>query len=183
MTLGMPAIADPLKSEAFERERKKAEEKKEEEKQAEQAQKISPEELKQKVSDWAEKQFETLPNNIKKKMNTATVVYDEKTGKCYYGRNGAPYELGYVKNPKLFGENGILPKESLNGYRVGNCAEVDAVNQALNNGANLKDLHMTTIHTTKSSFGKGKEACENCTEAFKGKIKQNYTGWKGDKNE
>ncbi len=138
---------------------------------------------KQRVKDWVKKQFETLPNNIKKKMNTATVVYDEKTGKYYYGRNGAPYEAGYVKNPKLFGKNGILPKESLNGYRVGNCAEVDAINQALNAGANLKDLHMTTIHTTKSSFGKAKEACENCKEAFKDRIKQNYTGWKGDKKE
>ena len=138
---------------------------------------------KQRVKDWAMKQFDTLPNNIKKKMNTATVVYDEKTGKYYYGRNGAPYEDGYVKNPKLFGKNGILPKESLNGYRVGNCAEGDAINQALNAGANLRDLHMTTIHTTKNSFGKGKEACENCKQAFKGRIKQNYTGWKGDKKE
>ena len=135
---------------------------------------------KQRVKDWAKKQFETLPNNIKKKMNTATVVYDEKTGKYYFGRNGATYEAGYEKNPKLFGKNGILPKKSLNQYKVGNCSEVDAINQALNAGANLKDLHMTTIHTTKSSFGKNKEACENCKEAFKGKIKQNYTGWKGD---
>ncbi len=135
---------------------------------------------KQRVKDWAKKQFKTLPNNIKKKMNTATVVYDEKTGKYYYGRNGATYEDGYIKNSKLFGENGILPKESLNGYKVGNCAEVDAINQALNDGADLKNLHMTTIHTTKSSFGKNKEACENCTATFKGKIKQNYTGWKGE---
>lgn len=135
---------------------------------------------KQRVKDWAKKQFETLPNNVKKKMNTATVVYDENTGKYYYGRNGATSEAGYQKNPKLFGKNGILPKESLNNYKVGNCAEVDAINQALNAGAKLSDLHMTTIHTTKSSFGKNKEACENCKEAFKDKIKKNYTGWKGD---
>lgn len=29
-----------------------------------------------------------------------------------------------------------LPESSLNQYRLGNCAEVDAVNQALNSGAN-----------------------------------------------
>lgn len=80
-------------------------------------------------------------------MNTATVVYDEKTGKYYYRRNDA---------------------------------EVNVINQAMNAGVNLKDLHMTTIHTTKSSFGKDKEACENCKKVFKGKIKQNYTGWIGD---
>ena len=111
-------------------------------------------------------------------MNTATVVYDERTGKYYYGRNGAPFEDGYIKNPTLFSKNGILPKESLNVYKVGNCAEVDAVNKALNDGAKLENLHMTTIHTTKYSFGKNKESCENCTAAFKNKIKQNYTGWK-----
>lgn len=42
-----------------------------------------------------------------------------------------------VKNPMLFGSNdqaGLLPKVFLDDYGIGNCAEVDAVNQALNKG-------------------------------------------------
>ena len=35
-----------------------------------------------------------------------------------------------------------LPESSLNQYRLGNCAEVDAVNQALNSGANASDLYL-----------------------------------------
>ena len=69
-------------------------------------------------------------------------------------------------------------KKSLGELAVGNCAEIHAVNKALNDGASLSNLRMYTIHTTKSSFGKAKEACENCTHALKGNIKTNYTGRK-----
>ena len=85
-----------------------------------------------------------------------------------------------TKNPILFGDGtnkGILPEKSLNQYSVGNCAEVHAVNKALNAGAQLKDLHISTIHTTKTSMGEPKVACENCTYAFKGKVKHNNTDW------
>lgn len=65
-------------------------------------------------------------------------------------------------------------------YPVGNCAEADAINQALNAGARIENLHLTTIHTTKSQFGNYKESCENCRFAFKGKVKANYSGWKDE---
>ncbi len=132
---------------------------------------------------WAEKKAIELEKKSKRqrdKFNTASVVYDENTGKYYYGRNGGIEKEGTKKNPLLFGDNvhkGILPKESLNNYSIGNCAEVDAINNALNDGADLKNLHLTTIHTTSGNMGKSKIACENCTYAFKGKIKRNYTGW------
>ena len=140
---------------------------------------------KERVKEWAHKEKERLTGKQKKTFNTACVVYDEITGKYYYGRNGGFRDPGYVRNPILFGDGkhrGILPKESLNGYAIGNCAEVDAINQALNAGSRLGNLHITTIHTTKTDFGKNKPACENCTYSFKGKVKQNYSGWKGDKN-
>lgn len=85
---------------------------------------------------------------------------------------------GDKKNPLLFSENGIFLEKSLNNYPVGNCAEVDAINQALNSGAKLENITIYTIHTTKGHVGRRKEACENCTFAFKGKIKKNHTGWK-----
>lgn len=87
---------------------------------------------------------------------------------------------GDVKNPVLFGSKnqaGLLPKDSLNDYAVGNCAEVDAVNQALNNGANVGDLNLYTIKTTSNEFGVPKPACENCTFTFKGNVADALTGW------
>ena len=125
--------------------------------------------------------MENISKRQRDKFNTATVVYDDSTGKYYNGRNHG-IEIDHdKKNPILFGDKshpGLLPKESLNHLTVGNCAEIHAVNKALNDGASLSDLRMYTIHTAKSSFGKAKEACENCTHALKGNIKMNYTGWK-----
>lgn len=125
--------------------------------------------------------MEGVSKRQRDKFNTATVVYDESTGKYYNGRNHG-IEIDHdKKNTLLFGDKshpGLLPKESLNNLTVGNCAEIHAVNKALNDGASLSDLTMYTIHTTKNSFGKAKEACKNCTYALKGNIKTNYTGWK-----
>ncbi|MBQ6265290.1 MAG: hypothetical protein IJK60_07580 [Clostridia bacterium] len=133
------------------------------------------------VKNWAEREKEKLHGKAKKGFNTACVVYDESTGKHYYGKNAGYKEPGYVKNPILFGDSthpGLLPKESLNKYPIGNCAEVDAINKALNDGANINNLHMTVIHTTNHQFGSYKESCENCNYAFRGKVKINYSGWK-----
>ena len=137
----------------------------------------------ERVKDWAEKKKSSLTGKTKKNFNTACVAYDESTGKYYYGRNGGYHEKNYIKNPILYGDSthdGLLPKTSLNKYPIGNCAESDAINQALNGGANIKNLHITTIHTTKSKFGNYKESCENCCYAFKGKVKANYSGWKDE---
>lgn len=119
-------------------------------------------------------------NISKNPVSLKAVVYDESSGKYYYGRNGGYREKDYVRNPILFGDDvhkGLLPASSLNNYPVGNCAEVDAVNRALNAGAKLKDLHLTTIHVTKKHFGEYKPSCENCTYTFKGRLKENYSGW------
>ena len=134
------------------------------------------------VKVWAKNKAENFSSKRQRdKFNTATVVYDVKTGKEYYGRNHGIIIDKAPKNKILFGDGkkkGILPEKSLNHYDVGNCAEVDAVNKALNDGAKLKNIVMKTIHTTEKSFGNNKEACENCTATFKGKIKENYSGWK-----
>lgn len=148
---------------------------------------LSPAQIKstshESVKSWAERKQRELTGKAKKTFNTASVVYDEETGKYYYGRNGGYREEGYKQNPVLFGDStheGLLPKSSLNKYPIGNCAEVDAINHALNAGADINHLHITTIHTTKSQFGKYKESCENCKAAFKGRVKANYSGWKDE---
>jgi len=142
-----------------------------------------PLKMKAEVCLWAQSTANRLSaksNNQRNKFNTACVVYDTSTGKYYNGRNHGISIDHEKKNPVIFGDSthkGLLPKESLNGYALGNCAEVHAINKALNDGARLSNLVMYTIHTTKSSFGKSKPACKNCTHAFKGKINTNYTGW------
>ncbi len=135
------------------------------------------------VKSWAKQKQSELTGKAKKNFNTACIVYDDETGKYYYGRNGGYREEEYKQNPILFGDStheGLLPKSSLNKFPVGNCAEVDAINRALNDGADISHLHITTFHTTKSQFGKYKESCENCKAAFKGKVKANYSGWKDE---
>lgn len=138
------------------------------------------------VTRWANKLAKELLKISKRKrdsFNTASIVYDTKNDKYYYGRNNGIEINKSSKNAILFGDDnnpGILPEKSLNNYKVGNCAEVDAINNALNDGAKLGDLVISTIHTTKSKMGETKEACENCTYAFKSKLKKNYTGWYND---
>ncbi len=84
----------------------------------------------------------------------------------------------------LFGSSekpGLLPQTSLNHLKVGNCAEVDAINQALNDGASIGNLHIRTICTDEKHFGQDKPACLNCTCTFKGRVKGNYSGWTSKK--
>ena len=140
------------------------------------------------VSTWAEstaKRLERVSKRQRDRFNTATVVYDEGTGKYYNGRNHGIEIDKDPKNPILFGDgtrDGLLPDKSLNAYALGNCAEIHAINKALNDGADLSNLKLYTIHTTRNSFGKPKPACENCTYALKNMIKENYSGWsEGDK--
>lgn len=138
------------------------------------------------VVAWAEIIATGLSKKERRKFNTAAVVYDERTGKYYYGRNGGIMKTSATKNPKLFGDSkhiGILPNKSLNKYPIGNCAEVEAINNALNDGARLRDLHIFTIHSTNNKFGKPKRACQNCTVAFKDRVKTNYTGWFNNEEE
>jgi hypothetical protein len=123
----------------------------------------------------------------KKALNTVTIAYDEENDKYYYGMNKGIYLHKPPKNVILFGDEthiGLLPKESINDFPLANCSEVEAINAALNNGAKLENLHLTTLDVSKKNMRKhkfiGKCSCENCVYAFKGKIKRNNTGWKGE---
>ncbi len=134
----------------------------------------------QKAVSWALRMQSELPAKQRKRFNTACVVVDMETGKTYYGRNRGIKEEGEPRNPILFGDekqSGLLPASTLNEYEVENCAEVHAVNRALNAGATIENLQMVTIHVTKNRMGELKAACENCTYAFMGRIRGNYSGW------
>ena len=132
------------------------------------------------VAQWAKQKLASLGKRKAKDVNTAAVAFDESTGKMYFGVNKGISLNRSKRNPIIFGDGerpGLLPRESLNNYPLGNCAEVDAINSALNDGARLENLHIYTIHATKGKFGQPKCACENCTYAFKGRIKTNNSGW------
>ena len=113
------------------------------------------------VTQWARME-ESLANSNRQldKFNTATVVYDARTGNYYYGMNRGVQLSGDTLNLSL---ESWLPESSLNQYRLGNCAEVDAVNQALNSGANASDLYLYTINTKNNV---SKPVCENCIYIF-----------------
>ncbi len=146
----------------------------------------SERDLQVKVTDWAQVEADKLEKISRKKrrdFNTATVVYDESTGNYYYGRNGGIDIYKEPHNPVLYGDAThprLLPKTSPYYYGVDNCAEIHAVNRALNSGAKLKNLRLYTIHAisaSKFSFGDKKMSCQNCAFTLKGRIKENYTGW------
>ena len=141
---------------------------------------------KQKAFERAEDISKNGTKLEKKLLNTITIVYDEENNKYYYGMNHGIEIHGTKKNPILFGDSnstGLLPNSSLNHFPLGNCSEVDAINNALNDGAKLENLHITTLDVKKKHIRShniiGKCACENCTYTFKGKVKNNNTGWKG----
>jgi len=139
---------------------------------------MDPKNQKQKLLDWANDMAKYLSSKSKRqrdKFKTATVIFDETTGKLYFGRNGGIPISNPHLHPKM---KELLPDKSLNGYPTPwNCSEADGINQALFDGALLKNLHIYTIDTTISDWGKDKKSCENCTYAYRGRVKKNNTGW------
>lgn len=141
--------------------------------------------LRNEVTEWSK--IEITKKTTKRQRDNflcATIVYDKVSKNVFFGQTKWLKKDGIIKNDILFGENGILPIENLApaGYTVGGCSEVDAVNQALNNGCKLENLYMLTINTTSHDkgeykFGSLKPACENCTYTFHGNIYKNFSGW------
>ena len=57
----------------------------------------------------------------------------------------------------------MLPKESLEKWNVHNCSECDALNKALNNGADVKNLELHTVKIDKKTGQISDFApCKNC---------------------
>lgn len=145
------------------------------------ARKPDPRILKKAVVAWAEEVVRKMPKDVSKRernsFNTACVVYDEETGKYYFGRNGG---IAKSKTPLHHTIKELLPEKSLtNVPSPSNCAETDAINQALHDGARLENIHMYVIDTKPGSMGEEKKSCKNCTHAYKGRVSENYSGWQG----
>ena len=143
------------------------------------AQGLKPENLREHLIKWANEVVSRMPENVSKRQrerfNTACVAFDEETGNMYYGKNGGIDKSCGGIHPDL---KRILPEKSLNDYlTTWNCAETDAINQALKSGANLKNIRIYVVNVRPDKFGTKKKSCENCTFIYKGRIKKNYTGW------
>lgn len=107
------------------------------------------------------------------RISVVSSAFDDATGMSYYGVNRGYFLSGEKLNPQLAK---LMPGVSLNDYPLGNCAEFQAINRALNAGAKLKNLHVYTMKiTTKMPF----IACENCTFMFNGKVAGILTGITG----
>lgn len=144
------------------------------------AQGIIPANQKSKLIDWANDVISRMPDNISKrkreKFNTACVAFDETTGELYFGRNGGIDRFGTEIHPTI---KSILPPKNYADFpTTWNCAETDAINNALHAGASLSNLHIYTISTLPRYFGSDKVSCENCTYMYKNRIKKNNTGWR-----
>ena len=88
-----------------------------------------------------------------------SAIVNRRTGSVYYGKSGVLKSVEDI-NPDL---KKLLPKESLEKWSVTNCAECDALNQALKNGADIKDLEMHTVKIDKKTgVITDFERCENC---------------------
>lgn len=109
----------------------------------------------------AEKFASTLISKVPKDelRRAVSAILNKRTGKAYYGKSGILKNLDEV-HPDL---KKLMPKESLEKWSVTNCSECDALNQALKDGANIKDLEMHTLKIEKKTGTfTDFEKCENC---------------------
>jgi hypothetical protein len=112
-----------------------------------------------------------IANTSKSKLPRAiTAIVDTKTGRVYYGRSGGLVNT-MEKNPMLVSEIEKVKnqakikvgKETFTDWDVSNCAECDALNQALNDGADIKNLEMHTVKIDKKTGAVTDfERCDNC---------------------
>ena len=120
-------------------------------------------ELKSMVLDWIENNRGVYDFSGQGDPKYVSIAYDSNTGRAYYGRNywcDSP-NPDYI-HPAL---QHYVPSENLEGWWVYNCAEMDAVNQALWHGSDLGDIQLYTYNNMRASDG---YMCANCSSTFLG---------------
>lgn len=105
-----------------------------------------------------ENMAEAQKTGVRPPTGTSAAV-DRATGKVYYGKSGSiPDSI----HPDLASR---MPDPSLEPWPSGNCAEFHAVNEALSNGAKLKDISYATVRTRP---GVNFPSCANCQVSLSG---------------
>lgn len=107
---------------------------------------------KQLRTQFRKGQIDTLPT-------ATTAIVNKKTGEVFIGTSGTKPN---ITNFTILNE---MPKESLEKWQVNNCAEVDALNKAMNRkGTKLSDLE---VYTVRTSTGQKMHPCKNCQQTLK----------------
>lgn len=89
----------------------------------------------------------------------ASVVIDQRTGITYRGVSGqVPDRIHSLLKSRMDGP-------TLEKWRQGNCAEFNAVNDALLNGAKIEDLQYSTFRVRSGTY---EPSCRNCKLALRG---------------
>ena len=89
----------------------------------------------------------------------ASVVIDQRTGITYRGVSGqVPDRIHSLLKSRMDGP-------TLEKWRQGNCAEFNAVNDALLNGARIEDLQYSTFRVRSGTY---EPSCRNCKLALRG---------------
>jgi len=122
---------------------------------------------------WWDDYKQQLSNRQMGKINKVCVAYDPTTGSYFFGVNKEYLGMG-VDDPLI---SSLWPKESLNYYPIGNCAENAAIYKAILAQAQLDNLYLCTIDLKASNFGEIVNACANCTHALHGVVADNLSGW------
>lgn len=101
----------------------------------------------------------TLKSLTGKKPTMTAAALDIKTGQIYFGDSGVVSENINV----ILIEQ--MPKTSMTNWAVANCAEFNAVNNALNAGARINNLVVTTVRVKTLAM---ERMCANCSISLKG---------------
>ncbi|MEI4803438.1 hypothetical protein WAZ07_19635 [Bacillus sp. FJAT-51639] len=119
------------------------------------------------------------PTGGKFAPSKVSAIVDTKTGKIYYGYSGktgfnpSRTEVLHEDLQKLIERTKDLAKKDINNpyvekgsfekWDVDNCAEIQAVNQALNDGAKIEDMFVRTVNFKTGEFA---DFCKNCKVTF-----------------
>ena len=101
----------------------------------------------------------SLELSSKPRPTATAAVKDSETGKIYTDISGKPHP----KLNKALKDN--EPNPSKEPWAPCNCAETKAANQAVNDGAKVKNLQYHTVYT---KTGNSMPPCKNCQETLKG---------------
>lgn len=144
--------------------------------------------IKEAIDRAIKKRLDDIANNVIKKPTggkysptTTTVAYNRKTGETFVGHSGHtgfnPSRLDEI-HPELqkrvdaikveaekAGKKTFDGHPSFEKWRIENCGEFNAINNALYNGATMNDISMKTVLTRGRSI---KPPCRNCLKLYQG---------------
>jgi hypothetical protein len=136
-------------------------------------------EMRDDVMAWAKVYIQKLPSTRQlEKFNKASAAsYKKADGsiETMFGRNGGVLNI-QASYPTISAEKGLflhpelakrLPENSM-WPNTANCAECDAVNQALHNGAKWEDIQIHTIDIRANGTMTDVIQCSDCQNIFKG---------------